>query len=209
MDMKAIFKKAVLACMMLAGACAQGFAQWRADRMSLKADWQMNAPLLTDFADKISGWGMNYELTYLISPRWEAGVFAAFHTNHRYVERQTLNLSPTEALTTDQQRSAFQVPFGVTGAFNLSVNKYCRPYVGVKAGAMFARNTTYYASRGLYDKGWGFYVSPEVGLKVYPTGKHWGIHLAGYYSYATNRTQTLTVGIDGQSNAGFRLGVIF
>ena len=104
--MKAIFKKAVLACMMLAGACAQGFAQWRADRMSLKADWQMNAPLSTDFADKISGWGMNYELTYLISPRWEAGVFAAFHTNHRYVERQTLNLSPTEALTTDQQRSA-------------------------------------------------------------------------------------------------------
>lgn len=203
------FKKALLACVMLLGISAQGFAQWDVRKMDLKVDWQMNAPFSTDFADKISGWGMNYELTYRITPRWETGVFASFHTNHQYVERQTLQLSPTESLTTDQQRSAFQVPFGVTAAFNLSTNKYCRPYVGAKAGAMFARNTTYYAASGVYDKSWGFYVSPEIGLKIFPTGKHWGFHVAGYYSYATNQTSTLTCDIDGQSNAGFRLGIIF
>ena len=207
--MKKIFKKAVFACMLLLGVSAQSFAQWDASKVDLKIDWQMNAPLSTDFADKLSGWGMNYELTYGITPRWDVGVFASFHTNHKYIGRQTLEISPTESLTTDQQRSAFQVPFGVMGAFNLSTNKHCQPYIGVKAGVMFARNTTYYASRGLYDKAWGFYVSPEIGLKIYPTGKHWGIHVAGYYSYATNQTRTLTMNIDGQSNVGFRLGVIF
>lgn len=207
--MKKIFKKAVFACMLLLGVSAQSFAQWDASKVDLKIDWQMNAPLSTDFADKLSGWGMNYELTYSITPRWDVGVFASFHTNHKYIGRQTLEISPTESLTTDQQRSAFQVPFGVMGAFNLSTNKHCQPYIGVKAGVMFARNTTYYASRGLYDKAWGFYVSPEIGLKIYPTGKHWGIHVAGYYSYATNQTRTLTMNIDGQSNVGFRLGVIF
>lgn len=195
--------------MLLLGVSAQSFAQWDASKVGLKIDWQMNAPLSTDFADKLSGWGMNYELTYSITPRWDVGVFASFHTNHKYIGRQTLEISPTESLTTDQQRSAFQVPFGVMGAFNLSTNKHCQPYIGVKAGVMFARNTTYYASRGLYDKAWGFYVSPEIGLKIYPTGKHWGIHVAGYYSYATNQTRTLTMNIDGQSNVGFRLGVIF
>lgn len=195
--------------MLLLGVSAQSFAQWDASKVDLKIDWQMNAPLSTDFADKLSGWGMNYELTYNITPRWDVGVFASFHTNHKYIGRQTLEISPTESLTTDQQRSAFQVPFGVMGAFNLSTNKHCQPYIGVKAGVMFARNTTYYASRGLYDKAWGFYVSPEIGLKIYPTGKHWGIHVAGYYSYATNQTRTLTMNIDGQSNVGFRLGVIF
>lgn len=195
--------------MLLLGVSAQSFAQWDASKVDLKIDWQMNAPLSTDFADKLSGWGMNYELTYSITPRWDVGVFASFHTNHKYIGRQTLEISPTESLTTDQQRSAFQVPFGVMGAFNLSTNKHCQPYIGVKAGVMFARNTTYYASRGLYDKAWGFYVSPEIGLKIYPTGKHWGIHVAGYYSYATNQTRTLTMNIDGQSNVGFRLGVIF
>lgn len=204
-----LIKKTFLACVMFLGLSVQGFAQWDASKMDLKIDWQMNAPFSTDFADKISGWGMNYELSYRITPRWEAGVFASFHSNHQYVARQTLSLSPTESLTTDQQRSAFQIPFGLTAAFNLSTHKYCRPYIGGKVGTMFARNTTYYASRGVYDKAWGFYVSPEIGLKIYPTGKHWGFHVAGYYSYATNRTQTLTGDVDGQNNAGFRLGVIF
>ena len=40
-------------------------------------------------------------------------------------------------------------------------------------------------------------ISPEIGLKIYPTGKKWGLHVAGYYSYATNKTQTLTCDIEG------------
>ena len=95
------------------------------------------------------------------------------------------------------------------GSYNLSTNRYVKPYIGVKVGAMFARNTTYFGSGGVYDESWGFYVSPEIGLKIYPTGKKWGFHVAGYYSYATNKTQTLTCDIDGQNHAGFRLGVIF
>lgn len=199
---------ALLAFMCL-GVAVKGFSQFDISKTTLKVDWQMNAPFSTDFADKLSEWGMNYELGYQFTPRWEAGVFASFHTNHKYVGRQTLSLSPTESLTTDQQRSAFQVPFGVMGAYNLSTNRYVKPYIGVKAGAMFARNTTYFGSGGVYDKSWGFYVSPEIGLKIYPTGKKWGFHVAGYYSYATNKTQTLTCDIEGQNHAGFRLGVIF
>ena len=69
-----IFKKTLLVCVMLLGVSVHGFAQWDISKMDLKVDWQMNAPFSTDFADKISGWGMNYELTYGITPRWEAGV---------------------------------------------------------------------------------------------------------------------------------------
>ncbi len=205
----ALFRGAVLACVMLLGVSMQSFAQWDACKAHLIIDWQMNAPLSTDFADKISGWGMNFEGTYQVAPRWDVGLFVSFHTNHKYIGRQTLNLSPTESLTTDQQRSAFQIPFGATAAYTLYDGKYVKPYVGAKVGTMFARNTTYFGATGLYDKKWGFYASPELGLKVFPTGRHWGFHVAGYYSYATNKTQTLTCGIDGQSNVGFRVGVIF
>lgn len=204
-----LWKRMALACVMFMGVAAQSFAQWDARKVHVTIDWQMNAPFSTDFADKISGWGMNFEGTYQVAPRWDVGVFAAFHTNHYYVGRQTLDISSTEAITTDQQRSAFQVPFGVTAAYTLCNGKYVKPYIGAKMGAMFARNTTYFGASGLYDKGWGFYVSPELGLKIFPTGKHWGFHVAGYYSYGTNKTRTLTCDIDGQNNAGFRLGVIF
>ena len=68
----------------------QSRAQWDAEKMHLQIDWQMNAPYSTDFADKISGWGMNFEAVYDVAPRWAIGAFINFHTNHKYVGRQTL-----------------------------------------------------------------------------------------------------------------------
>ncbi len=34
----------------------------------------MNAPLNTNFADKISGWGMNLEGGYFLIPHWSLGL---------------------------------------------------------------------------------------------------------------------------------------
>lgn len=206
-----ILKTLTLAACMLVAALPQVQAQHASQRkVHFAVDWQMNAPLSTGFADKISGWGMNFEGTYDVTSHFSAGAFLSFHTNHRYIDRQTISLSPTESLTTDQQRSAFQLPFGATAAYTFCTDSHVRPYVGAKLGAMFARNTTYFGTGGLYDTGWGFYASPEIGLKIYPnTQKNWGFHIAGFYSYATNRTETLTGNIDGQSNAGFRLGILF
>lgn len=206
-----ILKTLTLAACMLVAALPQIQAQHASQRkVHFAVDWQMNAPLSTGFADKISGWGMNFEGAYDVTSHFSAGAFLSFHTNHRYIDRQTISLSPTESLTTDQQRSAFQLPFGATAAYTFCTDSHVRPYVGAKLGAMFARNTTYFGTGGLYDTGWGFYASPEIGLKIYPnTQKKWGFHIAGYYSYATNRTETLTGNIDGQSNTGFRLGILF
>lgn len=208
---KNILKTLVLAGCMLLTVLTQAQAQCASPRkIHFAVDWQMNAPLSTGFADKISGWGMNLEGAYDVTSNFSAGAFVSFHTNHRYVDRQTIHLSPTESLTTDQQRSALQLPFGVTGAYTFCTGSYVRPYVGVKLGTMFARNTTYFGTGGVYDESWGFYASPEIGLKIYPNRqKNWGFHVAGYYSYATNRTETLTGDIDGQGNAGFRLGILF
>ena len=147
---------------------------------------------------------------YEITPEWTAGVFASFHTNHRYVGRETIQLSPTEALTTDQQHSAFQVPFGAFGRYYVYDNGYVRPYVGGKVGAMYEQNTTYLNSTGYYERPWGFYVSPELGMNINPKRFHrYGFHVAVYYSYATNRTDLLQYEENGRHNLGFRVGVCF
>ena len=179
-----ILKTLVLAACMLLALLPQAQAQYASQRkVHFAVDWQMNAPLATDFTDKISVWGMNFEGVYDVTSHFSAGAFLSFHTNHSYVGRQTISLSPTESLTTDQQRSAFQLPFGATTAYTFCTNSHVRPYVGVKLGAMFGRYTTYFGTGGLYDTSWGFYASPEVGLKIYPNlQKNWGFHIAGYYS---------------------------
>ena len=209
-----ILKKTGLVLCIMIGFGLQGNAQCKScsflKNVDLMVDWQVNAPVPGNFTDGLSGWGMNFELSYNVTPIWEIGAFASFHTNHGYVERQTLPLSPTESLTTDQLRSSFQVPFGLTTSFALFRNRYFRPYVGAKIGTMFNRNTTYYGEGGSYDKAWGFYAAPEIGLEIFPF-KHSGIgfHIAGYYGYGTNKTMTLTQEINGQGNLGFRLGIIF
>lgn len=210
-QMKTFYKKIALMLCVCSMFAMQSYAQRVPDKLHFTIDWQMNAPYSTDFADKISGWGMNFEGTYDVSPRWALGAFINFHTNHKYIGRQTIQLSPTESLTTDQQRSAYQLPFGFTSAYTVYPGKVVKPYIGVKLGAVYTRYTTYYGTGGVYDNPWGFYASPEIGLKIFPCkSKRFGFHVAGYYSFMTNQAQTLTgEGIDGQNNVGFRLGVIF
>ena len=177
-------KKYILAFMISGLFYFSSYAQDISDRLHFNVDWQMNAPLNTNFADKISGWGMN-------------------------VPRQTIT-EGTASLTTDRQESAFQLPFGLAASYRFISNGCLKPYVGTKIGTMYAQNTTYLNTISLTDKPWGFYVSPEIGVNIYPFSQsRFGFHLAAYYSYATNKSELLTGCQDGNNNIGFRLGVCF
>ena len=70
-------------------------------------DWQFNAPLSNHFADKASGWGMNFEGGYFVTPNIGLGLFLNYHSNHEYVGRETFQMGAGE-VTTDQQHTIFQ-----------------------------------------------------------------------------------------------------
>lgn len=202
-------KKYILASMILGLFCFNGYAQNIGNRLRFNADWQINAPLNTSFADKISGWGMNLEGGYFLTPHWSLGAFLNFHTNHKYVPRQTIT-EGTASLTTDRQESAFQLPFGLATSYRFVNNGWLKPYIGAKIGAMYAENMTHLNTISLTDKPWGFYVSPEVGLNIYPFSQsRFGFHIAAYYSYATNKSELLTGSLNEENNLGFRVGICF
>lgn len=202
-------KRYVLVLMILALICLKGYSQNIPDRLRFTIDWQLNAPIHTDFANKISGCGMNFEGNYAMAPHWNLGGFLNFHTNENYVGRQTIT-DGTASLTTDRQESAFQIPFGLTSAYWFTDYGCLRPYIGAKVGAMYAKNTTYLNTTGMADKPWGFYVSPELGMNIYPIpDRRFGFHVAVYYSYATNKSKVLTGTINGENNVGLRVGVSF
>ena len=135
-------KKYILAFMISGLFYFSSYAQDISDRLHFNVYWQMNAPLNTNFADKISGWGMNLEVGYFLTPHWSLGAFLDFHTNHKYVPRQTIT-EGTASLTTDRQESAFQLPFGLAASYRFISNGCLKPYVGTKIGTMYAQNTTY------------------------------------------------------------------
>ena len=172
-------------------------------------DWQFNFPISNSFADKASGWGMNFEGGYYLTENFAIGGFLAYHSNHKYIPRQTISLGDNSSINTDQQHTLFQMPFGVAGRYVFNRNGMLQPYVSIKAGPQYARLKTTFNAYQNDDNTWGFYVSPEIGMNIFPWVYRPGIHVAAYYSYATNKGSVMTYDVDGMSNFGLRLGVAF
>lgn len=176
-------------------------------RFYVDAGWQFNGTFSNGFSENASGWGAYLEGGYYFLPRVAAGVFASFNTNNEYFPKQTYDLGDGTAVTTDMYHSLYQVPFGATLRYRFAWKKV-QPYVEAKLGANYARQYELYSIFGARDSQWGFYASPEVGVVIHPFDKsNLGFQISAYYSYATNRSRAF--GIDGISNAGFKLGLSF
>ena len=172
-------------------------------------DWQFSAPISNNFSNKASGWGMNFEGGYYVLPDLSIGAFINYHTNNEYIPRQTLPINSSSALTTDQQHSVFQLPFGFATHYRFN-DGICQPYIGLKLGANYTKMSSDFYIYEVKDDTWGFYVSPEIGMTMYFTPqKQIGLHVAAYYNYATNKGEVLSYSIDGLNNWGIRLGLAF
>ena len=199
----------VLAIVVLVTMFALPSRAQTSDMFYSNIDWQFNFPISNSFADKASGWGMNFEGGYYLTENLAIGGFLTYHSNHKYIPRQTIPLSDNSSLNTDQQHTLFQMPFGVAGRYTFNREGMFQPYVSLKVGPQYAKLRTTFNAFENTDNTWGFYVSPEVGMNIFPWVYRPGIHVAAYYSYATNKGSVLTYGQDGMSNFGLRLGIAF
>jgi len=172
-------------------------------------DWQFNFPISNDFADKASGWGMNFEGGYYLTENFALGGFLSYHSNHKYIPRQTISMTDNSSLNTDQQHTLFQLPFGMAGRYVFSRDGVFQPYVSLKIGPQYARLKTTFNAFQNDDNTWGFYMSPEIGMNIYPWIYRPGIHIAAYYSYATNKGKVMTYDVSDMSNFGLRVGIAF
>ena len=172
-------------------------------------DWQFNFPISNNFTEKGSGWGMNFEGGYYLTESLAIGGFLAYHSNHKYIPRQTISMGNNSSLNTDQQHTLFQMPFGVAGRYTFNREGMLQPYASLKAGPQYAKLSTAYNVFENSDNTWGFYISPEIGVNIFPWVYRPGIHVAAYYSYATNKGSVMNYGVDGMSNFGLRLGIAF
>ena len=201
---KMIYVLAAAAAMLL--AATQADAQM-GKRYYVNGGWQFNGTLANDFAESAQGYGAYMEGGYFITPMLAVGGFASFNTNNEYVPRKTYTFSDMSALTTDLNRSIYQVPFGATMRVRFMRTMF-QPYIEAKLGAEYSTQSTYMSTFVNRHDNWGFYISPEVGMTFFPFERtDFGFQVAVYYSYATN--QNKAVDINGLNNLGFKLGIAF
>ncbi|MBR2065414.1 MAG: outer membrane beta-barrel protein [Bacteroidales bacterium] len=198
-------------CIMLAAA-ALAFAASEASAQMGKRDyinggWQFNGTVGNDFVKSAQGYGAYFEGGYYLTPMMAVGGFASFNTNNEYIPKQTYTFPDKSAITTDLNRSLYQVPFGATFRVRF-LRDMIQPYVEAKVGTEYSVQSTYMSTFvNRYDN-WGFYISPEVGMTIFPFEKtDLGFQMAAYYSYSTN--QNKKYGLKGLNNVGFKLGIAF
>ena len=176
-------------------------------REYINIGWQFNGTVGNSFVETASGYGAYIEGGYYITPMFAVGGFASFNTNNDYIPKQTYTFKDQSALTTDVDRSIYQVPFGLTMRTRFMRGEL-QPYLGTKIGAEFSTQSTYMSTFVNRHDNWGFYMSPEVGLTYFPFDKtDVGFQFAVYYSFCTNRNETYD--IKGINNLGFKLGIAF
>jgi hypothetical protein len=169
--------------------------------------WQFNGTIGNPFVKTAQGYGAYIEGGYYLTPAFAIGGFASFNTNNDYIPKQTYTFDDQSALTTDVDRSIYQVPFGLTMRTRFLRGEF-QPYLGTKIGAEFSTQSTYMSTFVNRHDNWGFYMSPEVGFVYYPFQRtDVGFQLAVYYSFCTNKNSSYD--IKGIDNLGFKLGIAF
>ena len=78
------------------------------NNMYFNIDWDINTPFGNDFADKTSGWGAHGEAGYYVVPNFAVGAFISYHTNNKYIDRQTLMLKSNASAMKQKKRSLLQ-----------------------------------------------------------------------------------------------------
>ncbi len=80
----------------------------------------------------------------------------------------------------------------------------------MKLGASYVEMSSYYYIVRQYAETWGVYLSPEVGVSIFPNPDYrFGLHVALYYGYASNSGDLLVYSIDNCQNFGIRVGISF
>ena len=176
-------------------------------REYINAGWQFNGTVGNSFVKSAQGYGAYIEGGYYLTPMFAVGGFASFNTNNDYIPKQTYTFDDQSALTTDVDRSIYQVPFGLTMRTRFLRGEF-QPYLGTKIGAEFSTQSTYMFTFVNRHDNWGFYMSPELGFTYFPFEKtDFGFQFAVYYSFCTNRNTSYD--IKGINNLGFKLGIAF
>jgi hypothetical protein len=152
----------------LAAAAAFALTAAEADAQMGKRDyinggWQFNGTVANNFVQNGQGYGAYIEGGYYLTPMFAIGGFASFNTNNEYIPKQTYTFSDGSALTTDLDRSVYQVPFGTTFRVRF-LRSEVQPYVQAKIGTEYSVQSTYMSTFVNRHDNWGFYMSPEIGF---------------------------------------------
>ncbi|GAO41111.1 outer membrane beta-barrel protein [Flavihumibacter petaseus] len=167
------------------------------------AAWDVSFPTNNDFLTKTSLAGFRFDYKKFLTDNLSVGATLSWNSYEQYIARQTYEKDRT-AVTTDMERTIYNVPMALTAHYYFKGPKTIRPFAGLGIGAQYSDQTIYYNIYQTDVDNWGFLLKPEIGA-YYPLGTRGAaIVLGGSYAWATNKNDAFR--INSLTNFSVHLG---
>lgn len=170
--------------------------------------WQFDFPINSSFSSTMNDLGIYAEAGYYFTPNISLGGFINVNTQYEEVMSNDLNILMLDNIR--ETLSYISVPVGVSVRYRFIDESWLQPYLSAKVGINYAEAKSTFPMDTYSDKSCGFYVSPELGINIFPFKRYiLGLNVAAYYAYATNRHEVSERKVNGIESMGIRLGLTF
>jgi hypothetical protein len=114
------------------------------------------------------------------------------------------------AITAENYRFTWMVPFQAVIAYHFIPDKIISPYIGLGIGGDYMEHHLLIQEYDIYEDNWDFSLTPEVGalVKFGPYGQ-WGALVAFNYKWTTNKIEIYETKYSDLSMMNLRIGLAF
>jgi hypothetical protein len=173
--------------------------------------WNITFPQgdFKDWADETSLNGFDFGGRYLIMDGLMAGFNLSWQRVDKLYENTTYTLPDRGvAITADNYRITYMVPFQAVLAYHLLPDKMITPYVSLGIGGDYMQHHLVIQEYDLYKDKWDFSLTPEIGALVrFNSYSSWGLLLAFNYKWTTNKIELYQTTSENLQMLNLKVGV--
>jgi opacity protein-like surface antigen len=174
--------------------------------------WNITFPMgdFKDWVDNTSLSGFDFGGRYLINNGIVAGFNIGWQRINKLYENQTYTIPDRGiAITADNYRITYMVPFQAVIAYHLTPGKMVTPYISLGIGGDYMQHHLVIQEYDLYKEKWDFTLTPEVGaLAKFSEFSNWGLLVAFNYKWTTNKIELYEETSENLQMLNLKVGVV-
>lgn len=175
--------------------------------------WNTTFPIgdFNDWVSQPSPAGFDFGGRYLIRKGLTAGFNIGWQRIAKIYDDQTFYIPEKGiAITAENYRFTWMVPFQAVIAYHMIPQKLISPYVGLGIGGDYMEHHLLIQEYDIYETYWDFSLTPEIGvLAKFGAFSNWGALIAANYKWTTNKIDFAGSSTSTLSMFNLKVGLAF
>jgi len=175
--------------------------------------WNMTFPMgdFNDWVDEVGLAGFDIGGRYFVKNGLAVGFNLSWNRVAAQYPQKTYTIPEKGiAITAENYRFTWMVPFQAVVAYHFIPAKMISPYVGLGIGGDYMEHHLLIQEYDIYEDRWDFSLNPEVGALVkFGSFSNWGALVAVGYKWTTNKIEIYDKETSNLSMLNLKVGMAF